>query len=543
MTISRGEFAAEVLIGIGAEPTPQNIEAMLAWMQGENTLAANNPLATTLSTYDTQGATHFNTFGDQGQYHVRNFTTPEQGIDATIDTLKQSYYSNIVNALQRGTNVNELESLVKQSPWGTGDFGAVTGGSYNTPLGTQSFESGESSMVYPTRQAYFTDGQFGMTDSLTSYSSSTSTPTGQVYFTDGQFGIVQTEQDALTTLSPEDRNSLAMLSPEELEALKQFNATATEEQKAMLRRMAEGYAPAVDETLLPIETPALQPDNSLELQRQDDAWAVARGMLDDMDLGSLYGKVRDWIVSGRSAETAIALIRFEPEFKARFRGMDERLANGYNSISPARYLELEDNYRNMLEQAGFPVDFIEDFHEFIANDVNETEFGDRISVAMRAAESADPVILEELKTRYGIGIDTKSDITMYFLNPERAVTLLEARTQLGVAELSAATTKAIGGRLEERTGRELFQSGYVSREVSERLKGQGSLRQRMVGEGATNARTGPLSSTALAAAEFGLDSDAVARLKMLRARRSQRGVLKSGAAITASGVSGFSVAS
>jgi hypothetical protein len=144
-----------------------------------------------------------------------------------------------------------------------------------------------------------------------------------------------------------------------------------------------------------------------------------------------------------------------------------------------------------------------------------------------------------LKDRYGVGVDSKADLVMYFLDPERAVNLLEARTQLGVAKLSAATTGTIGGRLETKTAEKLFQRGYSDREVAERLKGRGGFRQRLVGEQKRTKTGGPLSSTELAAAEFGLDSEAVAMVKNLTAQRRQRGVSTAGAAMTSGGVMGF----
>lgn len=274
-------------------------------------------------------------------------------------------------------------------------------------------------------------------------------------------------------------------------------------------------------------------------QAMEDAWTIAQQMLTDYGLESLFDEVYGWITTGRSVDTALGLMRETDEYKERFKGIQDRIDNGYNAITPTRYLELEDNYKNMMAQAGFDESFIEDYSVFIANDVNENEFSERISVAMQAAEAADPLILEELKNRFGIGVDTKADIAMYFLDPERAVTILEAKTQLGVAELSAATTGAIGGRLGTSTARKLVGRGYSARELAERLKDKGTFRQRMLGEQARGKRGGPLSSTQLAAAEFGLDSEAVARLKLLTQRRQQRGVSTSGAAITSSGVTGF----
>jgi hypothetical protein len=275
-------------------------------------------------------------------------------------------------------------------------------------------------------------------------------------------------------------------------------------------------------------------------QEMDDAWELAQDMLADYGLESLFDEVYELVTTGRTPEMAMKLIRDSEAYQNRFKGMAERVANGYAAITPARYVELENNYKSMMSQAGFDPEFIgDDFSEFIANDVNESEFGDRIDVALQAVDAADPLILEELKDRYGIGVDSKADLVMYFLDPERTVNLLEARTQLGVAKLSAATTGTIGGRLETKTAEKLFQRGYSDREVAERLKGRGGFRQRLVGEQKRTKTGGPLSSTELAAAEFGLDSEAVAMVKNLTAQRRQRGVSTAGAAMTSGGVMGF----
>lgn len=446
---SRGAFARALLQGLGAPETEGNMRALMAWMTGENTRAANNPLATTIEGYE--GATTFNSA------RVKNFKDFDQGVEATLRTLNLSYYTDIVDALRRGTNVQELYPLVRQSPWGTQHFGTGDFANLNVNLGTQASD-------------------------------------------------------------PVNRNNLSFISTGDT------TGNTTGETGDGLVAVDPGTGVGVYETQ----------------QEMDDAWDVARQMLADYGLEALFDDVYELVTTGRSTEMAMQLIRTSDEYKARFKGMDERVANGYNAITPERYLELENNYKSMMNQAGFDPEFIgEDFSEFIANDVNETEFGDRINVALSAVEAADPLVLDELKDRYGIGVDSKADLVMYFLDPERAINILEAREQVGVAKLAAATTGVIGGRLGTATAEKLYQRGYGERELAERLKGKKAFRQQLVGEQKRTKTGGPLSSTELAAAEFGLDSEAVAMVKNLTRQRQQRGSAVSGAAITSSGVTGF----
>jgi len=215
--------------------------------------------------------------------------------------------------------------------------------------------------------------------------------------------------------------------------------------------------------------------------------------------------------------------------------------NGYNAISPDTYLTYENNLRNLMVEAGLPPGFYdepEDLAQFIANDVRPDEVGDRIKLAQRAVMDADPLVKAELQERFGIGLDTDADLVSYFLDPERAVPLLEMKSQVGVAELGAATQRAMGtGRtLQTQTAEELVRRGYSARELGERLKGRGGMTQKMLGQ------EQGVSTSEVAAAEFGLDSEAVANVRRLREERQRRGTRMSGSMITQSGVSGLGTA-
>lgn len=270
-----------------------------------------------------------------------------------------------------------------------------------------------------------------------------------------------------------------------------------------------------------------------------DAWQVAKRMLDDYGLSSLFPQIESFLLKGLSAEAAVGRIRDTQEFKDRFPGLQNRVDNGYNAISPATYLTYEDNIRNLMVEAGFSPGFYdepEDLAQFISNDVRPDEINDRIKLAQRAVMDADPLVKAELQERFGIGLDTEADLVAYFLDPDRAVPLLEMQSQVGVAELSAATQRAMGtGRtLQTETAQELVRRGYSKRELGERLKGRGGMTQGMVGGGLG------VSASEVAAAEFGLDSEAVANVRRLRQDRQKRGTRMSGAMISQTGVSGFS---
>jgi hypothetical protein len=83
-----------------------------AWNGG----ARYNPLNTT---EPMSGATNFNSVG------VKNYTSWEQGLNATVKTLENGYYTDILNALSIG-GTGDFGVTVGESPWGTETF-TVTG--------------------------------------------------------------------------------------------------------------------------------------------------------------------------------------------------------------------------------------------------------------------------------------------------------------------------------------------------------------------------------------------------------------------------------
>ena len=100
-----------ILGGVGAPVTPENVQLMNAWAQAEGGGASNNPFNTT---EPAQGATSYNSVG------VQNYQTPQQGIAATIATLQNGRYGNVLSALQAGNNPMAVAQAIAASPWGTG---------------------------------------------------------------------------------------------------------------------------------------------------------------------------------------------------------------------------------------------------------------------------------------------------------------------------------------------------------------------------------------------------------------------------------------
>lgn len=86
-------FASAVLSGIGAPATAANVKSIESWIGHEGGGGANNPLNTT---YPLGGSTSFNGVG------VQNYPTYADGVDATVRTLDNGAYGDILLLLRGG---------------------------------------------------------------------------------------------------------------------------------------------------------------------------------------------------------------------------------------------------------------------------------------------------------------------------------------------------------------------------------------------------------------------------------------------------------
>jgi hypothetical protein len=116
-------FYAKLLENLGAPVSDENMKYMYAWRQAEGNGGKYNPFNTT---WNLPGSTTMNSAG------VRNYTSLEDGMVATIKTLKNGRYDCIVNGLKDdigAANIAKCESL---KTWGTGDLVGKVVASYNS---------------------------------------------------------------------------------------------------------------------------------------------------------------------------------------------------------------------------------------------------------------------------------------------------------------------------------------------------------------------------------------------------------------------------
>lgn len=118
-------FYAEVLRGIGAPVNDLNLSVLRAWQRAEGGTSSWNPFNTTMPA---KGATRYGS----NSAGVKNYTSREQGIDATVRTIKQGYYRNVVAALKQSNPTGAIAAIIA-SPWAGGHYGAkkTQSGTYN----------------------------------------------------------------------------------------------------------------------------------------------------------------------------------------------------------------------------------------------------------------------------------------------------------------------------------------------------------------------------------------------------------------------------
>lgn len=194
---------------------------------------------------------------------------------------------------------------------------------------------------------------------------------------------------------------------------------------------------------------------------QRDALAYIQDQLATYGIGTpeFAQKVWDFMVStGTDDPNQIMLWLYEqPEFKQRFPAIEARRAAGLNAITPAQYLEYENQAHQLMRAAGMPPGFYDgndDYTAFLVADVSIAELGARVEEGWARVSSAPLEVRQEF-ARY-FGAEGDNALAAYFLDPERALPVLQGRVaqaeiagagaMYGVGGLSQVLAQQIAGR-------------------------------------------------------------------------------------------------
>jgi hypothetical protein len=169
-------------------------------------------------------------------------------------------------------------------------------------------------------------------------------------------------------------------------------------------------------------------------QKTENAIAVLTDRFTRYGLASLVPKIRELAISGATESTITLQLQETEEYKTRFKANQDRIEKGLRVLDPGDYLNLEDDYRQILRAYGLK-QFDTDAYvqQFISNDISTTELSNRVVTAVQRVQNADPAILATLRGYYGI---SDNDLVAYVLDPNQQFQKIER--QVAAAEIGAA---------------------------------------------------------------------------------------------------------
>jgi hypothetical protein len=238
------------------------------------------------------------------------------------------------------------------------------------------------------------------------------------------------------------------------------------------------------------------------------------GLEDPQLVGDIKTALAERRITGASSIDDIGVQLRETEaFKRRFAANEARLAAKKPAYSVSQYLQLESSYRQALNASGMPKDFYdtpEDFQNFIANDISPDEIQYRVQQGYEAVKNADPAVVNELKTLYGLDDAT---LAAYFIDPNR--TKEQVVRSARAAEVAAQARQQADISLNVSQAEMLSTQGVTESQAQQgfaQIKQQEQLLRPTIGEDA-------LTQEELIAGTFGTSGAATQRVATTRRRR------------------------
>ena len=189
-----------------------------------------------------------------------------------------------------------------------------------------------------------------------------------------------------------------------------------------------------------------QEKDFLQAEKKEKAQSIydtVSSELTRLGLSSLVTPLRELFESGISDGESLRLaLSQRPEYQTRFSANAKRIAAGLSALSPAEYIQLEDQYQNVMRNYGLPASYYAKdstgkqigFEELLGGDVSATELEERLITAQDRVLKSNPEVLSALEKFYP-GIQ-KGDILAYSLDPKNA--LKDIQRKVAAAEIGGA---------------------------------------------------------------------------------------------------------
>ena len=169
---------------------------------------------------------------------------------------------------------------------------------------------------------------------------------------------------------------------------------------------------------------------------QRSAKANLDGFLSQYGLDSLGDFVWQEYLNNIPIEQIMLDIRGRDEYKQRFPGMQTLMEKGH-AMSEAEYIAYEKQVAGFARAVGMPAEMFdqpEDFKDLFENELSVQEVSQRIEDWVNFADTAPEANKLELQRLYGIGT---ADIAAYFMNPDKALPLLEKQANAALTGVSS----------------------------------------------------------------------------------------------------------
>ena len=162
-------------------------------------------------------------------------------------------------------------------------------------------------------------------------------------------------------------------------------------------------------------------------------------------LGSLVEGIKGLVQENVSPAEFTIRLRQTDAYKRRFAANAQRIAKGLAAVSEADYIDLEDQYQNIMRQYGLPDTYYtrgemgrqEGFEKFIGSDISPVELEDRIQTAQNRVINANPEVAKALKDFYPD--ITNGDILAYTLDPKNAIKNIQRKVTAAEIQGAAAS--------------------------------------------------------------------------------------------------------
>jgi hypothetical protein len=216
---------------------------------------------------------------------------------------------------------------------------------------------------------------------------------------------------------------------------------------------------------LAYDTAAQDKADAIKVERVS-AFETLKAEFEKYGLGSLVEDVKALVLNGTPKSQATLKLRATPEYKLRFAGNTQRLAEGKNLYDEGTYLALENDFRASFEAYGQKAllgntreSAQSMFADFIGGDKSPTEIKDRIRLAVEEVSNRKDIRSEFQKFFPEI---TDSDLVSYFLKPKETLSGLTAKVR--VAQIgSAASAQGLNANLTTAT--DLEQLGLTEQQA------------------------------------------------------------------------------